>query len=99
MICIRFVATNDINGNPRRCFAIINNVGDWKAVLDEGYEGVQVVRAWAKETRNTVHLAGDVNIEVAEYHNLIRVGRQLAQDRKNLTDAKHQRRRTVYQRR
>ncbi len=48
MISIHFCATNDINGNPRRCYAIINNNGDWKAVLDEGYLGIQVVLHWAK---------------------------------------------------
>lgn len=98
MICIHFRATNDVNGNPRRCYAIINNKGDWKAVLDEGYEGIQVVRTWAKETRNTVHDAGQVDVPTAQYQRLLALGITLAEDHKSLTNAKHERRRAVYER-
>lgn len=81
MIYIHFCATNDANGNPRRCYAIIDTKGKWRAVLDEGYVGIQVVLRWAERYRFKVNEAGAVNITPAEYRTLIRAGKELPAER------------------
>lgn len=39
MIALHLCAPNDANGNPQRCFAILNSEGGIFRVLDEGYAG------------------------------------------------------------
>jgi len=39
MIAILLNAGNDVSGNPRRVFVVLNNKGDIVEAIDEGYGG------------------------------------------------------------
>ena len=40
MVCIRLCAKNDVNGNPRRVFVLLDSDGCIVRAIDEGYAGV-----------------------------------------------------------
>ena len=42
LIAIRLNAGNDVNGNPRRAFVVMDSLGIVE-VIDEGYEGYNAV--------------------------------------------------------
>ncbi len=72
MIALQLDAGHDKNGKPRRCFVVFDNTGNIRAVIDEGYNGEQGVRRWAKKTRNSVHMAGSITTTPGEYRELLR---------------------------
>lgn len=67
-------ATNDVNGNPRRCFVIFDGEdGSIVGVVDEGFEGLSC----RKELEGLVELPGYC-VSVTEYNNLIKFGDSLS---------------------
>lgn len=43
MLYVRLSAENDNNGNPRRCYVVMDDEGKAIEVIDEGYEGRSIV--------------------------------------------------------
>ena len=39
MVAIKLCAKNDINGNPRRVFVVLDDMGSLVEAIDEGYNG------------------------------------------------------------
>lgn len=58
-------ATNDVNGNPRRCYVVYDRRGNIADVIDEGYQGLPA------QLRAVVQLAS-VNITPSDYRALVR---------------------------
>lgn len=63
MIAIHLRAKNDVNGNPQRCYLILDNDGDAVDAVDEGYMGHGALK------RHYADIRVGVTIEVtpAEY--------------------------------
>lgn len=45
MVCIKLCAKNDSNGNPRRCYVLLDSDGAVVCAVDEGYEGLGALAA------------------------------------------------------
>lgn len=69
MNIIHYCATNDYNGNPRRCYVLVNNHGETCAVWDEGYSGHHAVHP---SFRDAAHNAERVKCSVREYKRLLK---------------------------
>ena len=64
-----YCAINDFNGNPRRCFVLIDDDGTPKAVWDEGYYGSDAVPGiWRKHAYNSER----IDCSVRFYHKLLK---------------------------
>jgi hypothetical protein len=63
---IRLKATNDPNGNPRRCYVLFNPDGRPMAAWDEGYYGSDAVPG---ELRQQAYDAPIIHVPVREYLN------------------------------
>ena len=70
MIYIKVSAPNDRNGNPRRCFVVIDQEGRLVEVIDEGYVGVSAVTKRWPNIKQSIQ----VNVTVNEYKKFIKVG-------------------------
>jgi len=69
MKVIHCCATNDHNGNPRRCYVLVNNHGTKCAVWDEGYEGHHAVHP---DFREAAAIADRVKVTPREYRKLLK---------------------------
>lgn len=64
-----FCASNDINGNPQRCYVLVDEAGQSLAVWDEGYKGSDAVPGiWRKEAYNALHS----KVSVRNYKKLLK---------------------------
>ena len=64
-----FCAINDINGNPQRCYVLVDERGQSLAVWDEGYKGSDSVPGvWRREAYSALRS----NITVKEYKRLLK---------------------------
>lgn len=64
-----YCANNDKNGNPQRCYVLINPEGDQVAAWDEGYLGSDAVPGiW----RRMAYDADRINVSVKDYKRLLR---------------------------
>lgn len=61
----RLRARNDINGNPRRCFVVMDGRGAILDVIDEGYGG------WPRECRGLIELP-EINVSAKEYASFLK---------------------------
>lgn len=83
VVILHLKATNDYNGNPRRCFAVLTTAGRLVEVHDEGYNGDQdVKRRWPwldHNARDGLKLFGasmvSVEITPREYREWIKAGK------------------------
>lgn len=68
--CIKHMcAVNDVNGNPRRVYAMIDEDGYYLAAWDEGYSGhLAVPGVWREHAYNAIR----ENITVREYNRIIK---------------------------
>jgi hypothetical protein len=64
-----FCASNDRNGNPQRCYVLIDNNDNTLATWDEGYLGYHAV---PDEWRAAAYNAERINCSVEFYKNLLR---------------------------
>jgi hypothetical protein len=62
-------AKNDPNGNPQRCYVLINEDGSIHDVINEGYKGLPDRCRGLTELYN-------VEISRSAYHDFIRIGRE-----------------------
>lgn len=68
ILMLHFCASNDVNGNPQRLYALVSNCGII-AVWDEGYHGSDAVPGiWREEAYN----AARHNISVRKYKQLLK---------------------------
>ena len=64
-----FCASNDLNGNPQRCFVLVDEDGEAMAAWDEGYMGSDAVPGiWRREA----YSAARSPITVREYKRLLK---------------------------
>jgi hypothetical protein len=68
MIYLHLKATNDENGNPQRCFLVLDAEGDVLDVLDEGYSGDDVRRKYPEAKQGPA-----VRVSVSEYASWVEV--------------------------
>jgi len=75
--------TNDANGNPRRCFILLNGEGSALAVVDEAYLGDDAwhrlirPRADGRHVRDGVEASAySIRVTPAEYRRLLLAGVQ-----------------------
>lgn len=62
-------ATNDVNGNPRRAFAIFDPLsGHLIAAFDEGYHGTRAVPSYVWDNGSFI---GRVSVPVKEYRRIL----------------------------
>jgi hypothetical protein len=73
---IRYKANNDVNGNPRRVYAIYED-GVLVESYNEGYRGWGAV---PEEYRDMASMAETVDVSVSEYNRILRRGRNNGQD-------------------
>lgn len=64
-------AGHDTNGNPRRCFVILDNTGTVLDVIDEGYAGRPL---WL---RDLVELP-NVTVSAGEYRSFLKMAAKVA---------------------
>lgn len=69
MLAIRLNAGNDLNGNPRRCYVLMQDDGSIGAVVDEGYSGW---RAMQDAGFDNIILGPTFPTTVTEYRCLLR---------------------------
>jgi len=69
MTLLQFVAPNDVNGNPQRCWAEFDEMGRLKQAFDEGYSGRQ---ALPKELRTLSNYCYSIRVSQAVYRSIIR---------------------------
>lgn len=84
-----YAASNDVNGNPRRCFVArkVTEGSDYSeiaAVVDEGYGGDGWKRLEASFPADWNLTLDPIRVEVtpAEYRRLLKIGKRLDVDRK-----------------
>ena len=64
-----FCASNDLNGNPQRCYVLVDDSGQSLAVWDEGYKGSDSVPGvWRKEAYSALRS----EITTKEYKRLLK---------------------------
>jgi hypothetical protein len=66
-VAIHLVAHNDLNGNPRRVFVVLNGDGLLEAI-DEGYDGMNALYNRHPEMRRKIVVS--FHITTAEYNQL-----------------------------
>lgn len=70
IIYLHLCASNDRNGNPRRCFVVIDKYGSVIDVIDEGYSGkAAVTRKWP-----SVKEGPRINVPPKEYRSYLKFG-------------------------
>lgn len=69
-VLIRLNASNDRNGNPRRCYVAINQSGDIVGVWDEGYKGYGAV---PEDLQDKAHMAPTFLTTPGEYRDCLKV--------------------------
>ena len=71
---IHLRATNDANGNPRRCFVIFDGDGSRIGAVDEGYNGAQAIeRSGLLPKGAEVNLLCQISVPVSEYRDSLRL--------------------------
>jgi hypothetical protein len=70
MIAVHICAPNDVNGNPQRCFAVLDEHSEIAAVVDEGYEGEAALRSLGYEVELCQHR---IEVSEAEYMRWLRI--------------------------
>ena len=65
----RLHAPHDVNGNPRRVYAVYNIAGGMYGVYDEGYNGLNVLPEYI--LNDTSHRLPDLDITVRQYKVLL----------------------------
>ena len=63
-------ATNDLNGNPRRCYCIYNKDMELLSVIDEGYKGITSIDSFTDHT--LLIEMPSTNITPKEYKELLK---------------------------
>lgn len=66
---VHYCASNDVNGNPQRCYVLTDLDGQPVAVWDEGYLGSHAVPGWWRET---AYNAPRISCSVTKYRKLLR---------------------------
>ena len=66
---LHYCASNDYNGNPRRCYVLVDNEGNKLAAWDEGYEGYNAV---PNELRDAAYNADRIKCSVTFYRKMLR---------------------------
>jgi hypothetical protein len=75
---IHLRAPNDANGNPRRCFAIYAESGEYLGTVDEGYKGDRAIGASGLIPEGaTVRILGRFDTTPSQRRELLK-GRELA---------------------
>lgn len=75
-VAVHICAPNDVNGNPQRCFAVLQGE-DVLAVIDEGYEGEGALRGLRASLRASHYIPVSphrVNVSVTEYKRWLTIG-------------------------
>lgn len=66
---LHFCASNDRNGNPQRCYVLVDADGNKLAAWDEGYEGHHAVPdVW----RDAAYDAERINCSMTWYRKMLR---------------------------
>ena len=66
MTVINMCAPNDVNGNPRRLFVVLDEEGvQW--IIDEGYAGDGGLKHWAEQTGHRIGYPVRINVTASEY--------------------------------
>jgi hypothetical protein len=66
MVCIRLCAKNDVNGNPRRVYVLLDSEGNIVRAADEGYRG-RAAASWSPDVN-----IPDFATTPAEYRRIVR---------------------------
>jgi hypothetical protein len=68
VVALHLRAENDVHGNPRRCFVVFNDRGEFLEAIAEGYEGEWELRSFYPQ----VVCVESINVPVAEYRRMLR---------------------------
>lgn len=68
-IAIRLNAGNDRNGNPRRCYVILDGNNDIIKVIDEGYTGYAAIKDYPDINPSNVPT---IATSASEYRDLLK---------------------------
>lgn len=68
MISLHICAPNDNNGNPRRCFVVIDDAGNVVEAIDEGYDGQSAVTDKYPDAK----LGPKIEVTPSEYRSWLR---------------------------
>lgn len=78
MTLLQFVASNDVNGNPQRCWAEFDEMGRLKRAFDEGYSGRNAV---AKELKPLTNSCYSIKVSQSTYRSILRHSRVIEESR------------------
>lgn len=73
--CVKIVAPNDVNGNPRRCWIIEITQSRYVKVIDEGYSGSGALKKGGftqEETDHILETAPEIHVSASEYNSWIK---------------------------
>jgi len=70
--CVKIVAPNDVNGNPRRCWIIEITQSRYVKVIDEGYSGSGALTEdggfTQEEKEQILETAPEIHVSANEYN-------------------------------
>ncbi len=71
MVILHLNAGHNVNGNPRRCYVVIDKTGCIKRVIDEGYAGDSALWAAYPKLKGKTYPV-DFDVTPAEYRRLLK---------------------------
>jgi hypothetical protein len=73
VVALHLRANNDVNGNPRRCFVVLDDRSRFVEAIDEGYEGMAALYSkYPQFGPGGDCFAQAIDVGVGEYRRMLR---------------------------